>query len=342
VVQPVGSCFVFFKSLKINFLEKNTPHCATAHLRPDHMAQPSGTAVVVGRYQVASLNEIHQTMLNDLLARHKRVIVFLGSSVAVSDANPIDVPFRFSLFEDLYDDRIQVEEMPDLSDDRIWSQELDRRILELRPEGKVCIFGTREGVVERYSGSHVTEVFEADEEQLPPLLDPDQGWDLDSFRAGILYAHLRRFPTVYATVDVAVLTHDHARVLLARKENETRFRFPGGFTDPSDESFELAALRELYEECGEIIVDDMAYLGSTVIDDWRYRGSSDSVITHLYVCYFIEGKPTASDDIAELRWHDISKVKADTFVPEHRDLWEILSEFLTLEDEENALGDDEE
>jgi bifunctional NMN adenylyltransferase/nudix hydrolase len=218
--------------------------------------------------------------------------------------------------------------MPDLPDDRIWSQELDRRILELRPEGVVMLYGTAENFVQRYSGRYEAEVLEAQEEDFPAVPETSALTNLRDFRAGMIYANIRRYPTVYPTVDMAVFRYDYQQVLLARKATETRFRFPGGFTDPADPSFEDAVLRELGEECGELTIDELTYVGSCHINDWRYRDAADSIITHLYACTLVEGSPEASDDIAEVQWFDVEKLNEDIFVPEHRPLLPILADYL--------------
>ncbi|MBK8425328.1 MAG: hypothetical protein IPL27_04805 [Lewinellaceae bacterium] len=135
--------------------------------------------------------------------------------------------------------------MPDLPDDRIWSQELDRRILEIRPEGTVMLYGARENFVDRYSGRYAAEVLEAREEDFPEVPELSTLNNLRDFRAGMIYANIRRFPTVYPTVDIAVFRNHYTEVLLARKANETRYRFPGGFTDPTDPSYEDASCANL-------------------------------------------------------------------------------------------------
>lgn len=298
------------------------------------MASKSGTGVIVGRFQVVELNGLHKKMIGKVLRRHKKVAVFLGSNPAPSNLNPIDLIFRVDMFESHYKGKLEVFGMPDLPDDRIWSQELDRRILEMRPEGNVVLYGTMEGFLQRYSGRYTAEPLEVVPEDLPELIDMDEEWNIRSFRAGMLYATMRRFPTVYPTVDVAVFRNDMSQVLLARKEHETRYRFPGGFSDPDDESFEIAAMRELVEECGDIIVDNLMYLGSIKIDDWRYRETADGIITHLYACSFVSGNPSPNDDIAEIKWFDVEKVKEELFVPEHKDLWNMLNDFLK---EQNPL-----
>ncbi|MBK8556079.1 MAG: NUDIX domain-containing protein [Lewinellaceae bacterium] len=295
------------------------------------MAKPVGTGVVVGRFQVFELNEIQKALIDSIISKHEATLLFLGSNTAPSDFNPLEWPLRSEMFEEAYGDAIEVFEMPDLSDDRIWSQELDRRIIELRPIQPITLYGTTEGLLERYSGNFPVEIMEVDPDDYPETLSVEGIKHMSSFRAGIIYATLRRFPTVYPTVDMAVFSADYSSLMLARKEHENRYRFPGGFTDPGDDSYEMAVLRELAEECGDLEIDELTYVGSCAIDDWRYKGSFDSIITHLYSCILSSGEPVASDDIAEIKWFEVGKLKADLFVPEHRDLFELLESFLQEE-----------
>lgn len=295
------------------------------------MSEKRGTGIIIGRFQVFELNDIHEKLIAAVQERHEHAVIFLGSNPAPSLYNPIDLELRLLMLNDRFGDDIRVEEMPDLPDDRIWSQELDRRILELRPEGEVTLYGTEEDFVQRYSGRYMSEVLEAQEDDFPQNPHIGALENLRDFRAGIIYANLRRFPTVYPTVDIAVFRNDGRELLLARKANETKYRLPGGFADPEDESYEDAALRELGEECGELTIDELTYLGSCRIDDWRYRGSWDSVMTHLYACELEDGEPEPNDDIAELRWFDTKKLNEESFVPEHRPLFEMLKVFLEEE-----------
>ena len=298
------------------------------------MAKKSGVGIIVGRFQTFELNPVHVKLIGSVRKQHKRTIVFLTSNPAPSDRNPLDWLFRWKMMEEVYGEKVEVDEMPDLPDDRIWSQELDRRILELRPEGEVTLYGSEVDFVERYSGRYPVKVLEASEEDFPDEMALDAVKSFRDFRAGVLYGMLKRFPTVYPTVDVALFRNKRRELLLARKPNETKYRLPGGFTDPMDESYEDAAMRELGEECGEMEVDELTYLGSCHIDDWRYRGSWDSVMTHLYTCVLVDGEPEAGDDIGEVRWFDVSKITSELFVPEHRILWEMLEEYLAEEEEE--------
>ncbi len=295
------------------------------------MATPSGTGILVGRFQFYEINDALRALIVSIAARHERLVIFLGSNPAPSDLNPLEWPLRQEMLLEAFEDELEIQELPDVPDDRNWSQELDRRIMELRPTLPVTIYGTIDGFVERYSGRYDTEPLPIDPEDMPYALNVEGIRHLGSFRAGIMYATLRRFPTVYPTVDIAVFSADYEQLLLARKEHEIRFRFPGGFTDPADESYEMAALRELAEECGELEVDELTYIGSCSVDDWRYRGSLDSIITHLYTCVLVSGNPAPNDDIVELRWFDVQKLKTEMLTPEHRPLLDLLLEFLTEE-----------
>jgi 8-oxo-dGTP pyrophosphatase MutT (NUDIX family) len=77
----------------------------------------------------------------------------------------------------------------------------------------------------------------------------------------------------------------------------------------SDSSLEAAARREAYEETGGVEISDPKYLGSSHIDDWRYRDSPDGITTVLFLSTYIYGRPVASDDLAHLEWVDLTTAK---------------------------------
>lgn len=129
------------------------------------------------------------------------------------------------------------------------------------------------------------------------------------------------YPTVFPTVDVVV--RKNGKLLLGRKAKQTKFRFLGGFADPAlDNSYEEAAMREAKEE-SQLDVHTVRYLGSTRIDDPRYRGTEHCIITHLFLAEEWSGEPAASDDIAELKWFDEDALSENDFVDEHHVLWKL-------------------
>lgn len=133
-----------------------------------------------------------------------------------------------------------------------------------------------------------------------------------------------RYPTVFATVDVVI--RKDGKLLLGRKPHQEKFRFVGGFADPAlDNSYEDSAKREAKEETG-LVVTAVRYLGSTRIDDPRYRGTPDCIITHLFLAEEWSGEPEAADDIAELKWFDANALSENDFVAEHHVLWKLYCE----------------
>jgi bifunctional NMN adenylyltransferase/nudix hydrolase len=133
---------------------------------------------------------------------------------------------------------------------------------------------------------------------------------------------------VYATVDIAVLKYGDSQVLLGKKHNSTQWRFPGGFSDPADDNYEAAARRELQEECGDIEINDLQYIGSAKIDDWRYRSEEDKIITLFFKAQWVFGNEKASDDLKELAWFQIKElttmIKNGTLAKEHHVLVNML------------------
>ncbi|MGI9160794.1 MAG: hypothetical protein ACR2K1_13675, partial [Saprospiraceae bacterium] len=58
------------------------------------MSKPSGTGVVVGRFQFYEINDALRARIASIATRHERLIIFLGSNPAPSDLNPLEWPLR--------------------------------------------------------------------------------------------------------------------------------------------------------------------------------------------------------------------------------------------------------
>ena len=129
-----------------------------------------------------------------------------------------------------------------------------------------------------------------------------------------------RYPTAFQTVDVAIFNEAGDKLLMARKAHQDKMRFVGGFSDPQTGSLEDDARREVAEETG-IEISDPVYVGSTLIDDARYRGTQDAIKTALFRAVHTGGDPQPADDIAEVFWVDMQKVAenaGELIVDEHQ------------------------
>jgi bifunctional NMN adenylyltransferase/nudix hydrolase len=305
--------------------------------------KPYTTGVIIGRFQCAELHEAHKELISTVLANHPKVIIFLGlSQVRGSIHDPLDFQPRKQMVLEAYPHdkypNLTIGYIKDNRSDEAWSANLDNLISDLlSPNDTVVLYGGRDSFLTHYKGRFDTKELQASRyvsgtELRQKISQAPQS--NPQFRAGAIWASYQRFPTVYSTVDVAVFDPKNRRILLARKPLETGYRFVGGFSSPNDESFEVAAIRELTEETGiSVGLEGLRYVGSKKVNDWRYASNpSEKIITHLYVGIYSFGCPQAADDIAEVRWLDF-----DTFDPkginyniveEHLPLWEMVANYI--------------
>jgi len=226
---------------------------------------------------------------------------------------------------------IHIYKLDDHPSNITWSENLDDL---LQTYENITLFGGRDSFIPYYSGKYPTKeistAFDVSATQIRKDLKnkiPHDDWELSIFAEGIIHAQENRFPTAYATVDIAVM--DHGYVLLGKKagRNTEEWGFIGGFVDPEDNSLEEAAFRELHEEVGNIVVGNMNYVCSRKIQDWRYRNTSDGIITTLFTCNMLSinnGKLTAQDDIAEINWFSVNSQTLEKVKLAHRGLFNIL------------------
>jgi len=291
--------------------------------------KPADCAVIVGRFQVNELHEAHIDLINSVTQKHDRVLILLGNSIIRNTTtNPLDYRARRAMIADKFPN-VEIHYINDHPLDNVWSKNLDKLIGEqLLPMQTVTLYGSRDSFLKSYSGKYTvceleattfisgTEVRRRVSNNYPPTSD---------YRAGMIAATAYRYPTAFQCVDIAVV-NDKKEVLIARKPDEKKWRFIGGFSDPRSSSLEADAKREVNEESG-VEVDQISYLGSTLIDDWRYRGEQDKIKTALFVAKYIYGKPEGADDIAEVKWVSIvNGLNKDIIEPLHHVLVDMFND----------------
>lgn len=271
--------------------------------------QQYDVGVIIGRFQVHALHDAHRELIQFVCDRHDKVIILLGlSPLKVSSNNPLDFEARKQMILADFPD-VNVLYIPDRVTNLAWSRHLDTQITDLVSPGQSAVlYGGRDSFIEHYRGKFPTQelmqsTWMSGKEQRK-LIARSRAKASPEFRAGVIWASQGRFPTAYTTVDIAIVDENARRLLLGRKTDESKWRFIGGFSDPRSDSFEADAIREVREETG-LEVGDLRYIGSTKIDDWRYRNEPDCIKTMMFVGKYLHGHPAPDDDIAEVKWFDL-------------------------------------
>jgi bifunctional NMN adenylyltransferase/nudix hydrolase len=297
------------------------------------MVRDNTVGVVVGRFQTTALHFGHRFVLDRAVADHEEILVILGCTPArTSKRDPLDYETRKAMILAAYP-AARVARLEDCGADALWSERLDEVIAKEFPGKAAILYGSWNSFIPQYCGTHRCEMLRSPNHTISatdvrnrvaqkPLASAD-------FRAGVIYASHHQKPVSYQTVDVAIVDYDNKRILLgARTRDQGLLRFIGGFVDPTDQNLEHAAQREVLEETSGIEISNLEYLGSFRVNDWRYRGKEDSILTALFTARFIFGAPRAADDLDGLEWIPWEAFR-ERLVDEHQALGEKLQTHLT-------------
>ncbi len=276
-----------------------------------HIKEPEADyGVIVGRFQVPDLHAAHRGLFELVLARHSRVLVILGIAPVSTVSDPLDYLTRKVMVQTTYPD-VFVEGIRDIpGEDHKWSMQLDAIIRTALPHGTALLYGGRDSFIAHYDGTYPTaEVATTITDSGTQLRDEvRKGLPRTSqAREGVIWAAENRYPCGIATVDM--IPYREGEILLGRRLNKDEWRMLGGFFDPNqDGSLESAAKRELHEEAPNLECDKPEYVGSFRVNDPRYEGSKDKIITALYAFRYLWGDARAGDDIAEVRWFSVNSL----------------------------------
>jgi bifunctional NMN adenylyltransferase/nudix hydrolase len=293
--------------------------------------------VVIGRFQLDNLTEAHKLLLAKVSSKHPRVVVFIGVRAGCSTSNdPLDYATREKMIRAEVPNAI-ISPLRDEKYDEDWSRNLDNKILEITGSipADITLYGGRDSFATSYLGRFSVKELEL---EVPIEISAskvrafitDNVMSSSDFRAGAIYALQQNFPKVYTTVDIAPIHGDE--ILLGKKKMDRGWRFPGGFVEvqSEDSSLEENAKRELQEETA-LSVSSIHYITSHVINDWRYKGSPDNIMTTFFLAHTTDLAARASDDLDSVKWFKLADVNEDMFEGEHAQLWKALKSYLDKE-----------
>jgi bifunctional NMN adenylyltransferase/nudix hydrolase len=291
--------------------------------------------VVVGRFQTPNLHEAHIELITRVINAHPRVLLFLGlaaDSCKCTFNNPLDYSTRRAMIEQSFPS-VEVHYIKDQRSDELWSRDLDRQIHGfIGPKQKVVLYGGRESFIKSYKGSFPTIELVPTKFISGKEIRKNVGIKskpTPEFREGVIHAVENQWPTGLPCADIAVVDFDRERVLMGRKPGEDKLRFSGGYVSvEKDKSYEDTANREGREEL-KVEMDDIRYIGSTIVDDWRYRSERNKVFTSFFVSHYVYGSPQAADDFNECQWISYKDLENDElFMEEHLPLVKMLRDYL--------------
>lgn len=269
-----------------------------------HSEPTADCGVIVGRFQVAELHDGHRSLIDSVVSRHRKVVVLLGISPLMNSINnPLDFEARKQMLLAAYPS-ITILYVKDVNDDALWSKMVDAVIGDvLSPTQTALLYGSRDSFIKSYTGRFDTYELPTEHTKSGTTLRAEIGReakDNAEWRAGVIWASRNRYPVSYQTVDVAIFNPDYTQMLLGQKKGESGWRLIGGFADPNSTSLEDDARREAMEEAG-VKLDNLSYVRSFEIDDWRYQNEPDCIKTALFIATTTTD-PEANDDIERVCW----------------------------------------
>ena len=302
--------------------------------------QKHDVGVIVGRFQVPSLHEGHRKIIQEVLNRHSgRCIIFIGVSPTLgTKENPLDFVTRRAMIEQHFPN-VVVAPLMDNGSDEVWSRNLDNAIKVIYPLGKICLYGGRDSFVKCYKGQFDAYEFPTHDYRPGTEIRAEIGKtaiNSDDFRAGVIYSTQNQYKRTHVTIDVCPYRRvkNAIAILLGRKYDEDKMRLIGGFVE--GEPLEEAVRREASEEAN-VELGEIEFVCSSIVNDWRYEGTSDNVLTVLFASEVgwggcLTGKEEkAGDDLADLTWCALKQIDLkENIMPVHRPLIQKLFNYFDI------------
>lgn len=302
--------------------------------------------VIVARFQIPELHDGHKWLVREVLKRHHKVLLVLGVHGGVrTKKDPLTYRERKMMVEQTFPDvrGLTIKSLDDHPfSHEIWSTRLDQLIGVEYPGYGAVIYGARDSIADPnckypYKGTYETQLldspFTMSGTELRRAVEFPHTRDA---RAAIIWDQEHRYNYIYSTSDLAIWDRKSDLVLLTGKNiHDGKLAFMGGHVEKADHDAGTTAIRERGEEIEGITIGPLTLLGNRTVDDPRYRGTGDGVLTNFYVADYQGGEPKAGDDVDYVEWKHWTDF-IDVMVPWHQELGNMFIEYHNKELREAA------
>jgi len=267
--------------------------------------------VIVGRFQCAELTTGHKELIEFVeKQKHNQILIVLGiAGTPCTHNNPLHYTARVAMMRETHPQFIYMP-LHDNPCDIIWSKQLDQIIEMAFPyTTNITLYGSRDSFKKCYHGKFNVTEFQpktySDATKEREKYGSSVGFSKD-YRHGVIYGAHQKFPTMYQTIDILIFKKlseyivDCEVVVGTKKVYGDKYLFPGGFVDPfRDENLIDTCYHETLEETNlSLNKDSIKYIGSFVVDDYRYKREKDKIMTHVhYVVCSDMSTLSAGDDL---------------------------------------------
>jgi bifunctional NMN adenylyltransferase/nudix hydrolase len=291
----------------------------------------SSVGVVIGRFQIHELHDGHLELLNYVADHHEKFLILVGyNTVRFNTANPFPPEMRVAMLKDFFPEAEVLPLLDSPVSPQHWSATVDALVEGVAQGNDAVLYGSRDSFIPDYFGRYKTVELSAFATHSATEIRDQIGRELINdpmFRRGWLAAIHRQYTVTDPTVDVAIYKPDFSEVLLGRRGAGSPLRFFGGFVDPDDDSYEVAAMRERTEEALGIKVGQPIYLGSKRINDPRYRNTPYGIMTTFFGMEYFSGTAEAGDDMGLAEWAPLIPELLQEVSPTHHGLYQLLLNF---------------
>lgn len=300
--------------------------------------------VVVGRFQLPAPHEGHTELIKHVFNHNDQVLVFIGCGQQYSFNDPLPYNYRKAAIGKVCSNDPKpsyIYPIHDTKYDDVWNKNLDAAINKhiseyMKKHQKtvgidVCLYGSRDSFLKTYDGEFRTEFVKDASNHGISATTIRKGYhkyvneNSCDWAKGVIHVTGNLFPTSYQCVDIGCFDAEFDKILLGKRKDQPGWRLPGGFVDPTDDSLESAAIRELEEETSiTSLMAEPSYIKSFRINDYRYKKEPHKIMTALFICFTTQTVISPTDDLDEVKWFDVDTLDMDMIEGVHKKLVEVL------------------